>query len=298
MDARLGFDTLDRRRLWSPRFVTHSYSRALFLSWRVFACAYVVSVSVFNAILVHGPAYMTYLTVHSVWVTTSYFLLALACALLVRAFPSLGAGPRLEPLSLSRGFYAGAWAAAQRALLVLFVIAVSFELVVVSLYWTLLAQAQRDDLHRWDNVESHGIKLLFIYVDLLFSSQRLPDPLFVVPLCSGLIYLCLNVGVTLSSGHPVYGVLTWHDAGSAIIVIGALIFLVVAYFVASLIAHVRDGCASRLRGSDGGVAAGVGADDAHPADFDDDPAPLPCASCRRTQKTQDAAYEALTSGSA
>ena len=294
MDERLGLDSLDRRRLWSPRFITHPHSRALFLFWRVFSCVYCVGVSCFNAILVHGPAYMTYLTVHSVWVTTFYFFLALLCALLVRAFPSLGAGPRFEPLSLSCGYNVGAWAAAQRALIILFAIAVSFELVVVTLYWTLLAQSQPDDIHRWDNVESHGIKLVLIYIDLLFSSQRLPDPLFVVPLGSGLIYLCVNVGVTLSSGHPVYSVLSWRDAGSAVIVIGALIFLVAAYFLASLVAHVRDRFAARLRTNHG---CAEGADDAHPAEFDDDSAPLPCASCRRTKKTQDEAYAAL-SGSA
>jgi hypothetical protein len=129
-----------------------------------------------------------------------------------------------------------------------------------------------------DNIESHGIKFMLIWLDLLFSSQRLPDSLVALTFGCALVYLCINAAVSLST-YPVYGILTWRAAGTATIAIGALVFVVVTFFLASLIAAYRDRLALRIAGS-GAKDAALHDLDAWPAQFRDDPSPLPCGCCR------------------
>ena len=281
-DAFLGLPSFDRRRLWAPRFRGAAASR-LHLCWRIFAFAYALSVSAFDASLFVGGRYLEYLTVQSVWTVVAYFALQLALHVAVRARPALGAGARFDELSLARGPAAAAWAAAQRAALVLFTIAVSFELVVVVLYWLLLASPQPSPLRAWDNAESHGVKLLLMYAELLVTPARPgADAMLSLPLAAGAVYLCVNAGVTLQSGRPVYGILNWRSAGSAVIVVGALAFLCVAFALAAAGASARDAAVARARaGKPSPLPSDASAAAAFPDAFDDDPAPLPCAWCCR-----------------
>lgn len=256
----------DARRLYAPRVHLFSSARAsgqAHLLWKAFLVAYSLSVSIVNADLQGGPRYMTYLTVHGVWLTVAYFIASAACAATAHWAPALAQTP--------------AYALHARATQLLFAIALPFQLVIVTLYWLLLAQAQPSPLYVWDNLESHGLKAVLIWTDLLVGSMALPTPQLLVTLGAALIYLVINLAVTLTS-YPVYSVLKWNSGASAVLVLGALVYMVLAFFLAQTLARVRDAWAlQRAKRLHAGALLGAEEQDAlYPLQFSDDGA-APCA---------------------
>ena len=63
-------------------------------------------------------------------------------------YPALGAGADVEPL-FEGDARMRAWSAAQYASLLVFSIAVPFQLVVVTLYWLLLATPYTNPVRAW-----------------------------------------------------------------------------------------------------------------------------------------------------
>jgi len=283
-DAALGLDAVDRRRLWAPRFAPCGRaSRDAWLAWRAFAFVYSAAVSSFDAATTRDRGrYLAYLTVQSLWLVVFYFALALAAALVARLTPAAGAGARLEPLACGGGAARCAWGALQRAAALAFAVAVPFQLVVVTLYWALLATPFSDPVRAWDNAESHGVKFALIWADLLAGAGRLPDGALPLVVALGCVYLATNAAVTLATGVPVYAILNWRGAGTAVVAGGSALFLVVAFVLAAELAAARDGAAARARAA-APAGAAAAEDGAHPAAFDDDPAPAPCGGCRRAQ---------------
>jgi hypothetical protein len=262
----------DARRLHAPRFAPCGAARAasLHLAWRLFLAAYALTVSVVDRAASTEPGrYASYLTVHGVWLTVAYFLCAALTAALAAWRPAL--------------LKTRAHALHARATQLLFAIAVPFQLVIVTLYWLLLATPQPSAFRAWDNYESHGIKMALIWADLLVSAMVLPTPQLLVTLACAAVYLAINLGVTLSS-YPVYSVLKWNSAASAVLVGGAMAYMIFAFFLAQCLARARDRLAHRLRaaaqgsGSSGsalleGASSGEGAggsDALFPEEFSDD----------------------------
>ena len=57
----------------------------------------------------------------------------------------------------------------------------------------------------------------------------------------GCVYLATNAAVTLATGVPVYAILNWRGAGTAVVAGGSALFLVVAFVLAAeLAAHARE----------------------------------------------------------
>jgi hypothetical protein len=161
-----------------------------------------------------------------------------------------------------------------RGTALLLAIAAPFQLVIVLLYWLLLAGPQPTPFAVWDNAESHAVKGALIWLDVLVSATRLPAPHALVTLASALVYLATNAAVSLADA-PVYSVLTWRTGGSAVLVVGATALAVAAFFLASSLARARDALARRGAkqggGGSGGLGGGSGAGSAtYPRVFDDD----------------------------
>jgi hypothetical protein len=269
----------DRRRIWTPRFIIGSWSNFAWVSWRVFSFLYVISVSTFNVIISHSASrYFTFLTTQSLWLVVSYFSLALACTIVVLLQPSLGKGAVIEPLRCNNTMSSFLWSAMQRACVLIFSIAVPFQLVVVTLYWLLLATPFPNPEETWNNIESHGIKLVFVMCDVIFSAQRLPENFLSFTLFCAFIYLIINLCVTLLT-YPVYNILSWRSVGTAIIVIGALFFIVFCFAVAITITAIRDRFSARIRNSQSSsnFDSELYSSDSWPSIFEDDPTPYPCS---------------------
>ena len=254
LDAYIfGGTGMDMRRITAPRFHFCSWSPVLHLFWKTFLAGYSFSVSIANRVIVGSSSkYLSYLTVHGVWVVVAYFLCSCIACWVVYLAPSLTKHP---------------WFAFHcRATQCLFAIGVPFQLTIVTLYWALLAKTdpQSSELRVWDNIESHGIKFMLIWLDLLSSSLRLPHPQLLITIGAALVYLFVNLGVTLSSS-PVYPILPWTTPGSGVIVVGALVLMVAAFLIAQLLARLRDRLALWLNAQHDHGAR-------YPAVFDDDAA--------------------------
>lgn len=248
----------DSRRTFAPRFHllgSPDSNGALFLFWRLFLAAYCLSVSVVNRAISVDSHYSAYLTVHSVWLVTAYFLSSALTAVLARCAPSLLATP--------------AHALHARATQLIFSMAVPFQLVVVTLYWLLLASPQPNALRTWDNIESHGIKFALVWADLLCGSMVLATPQLLLTLSAAAIYLLINLAVTLTS-YPVYSVLKWDSGASAVLIVGALVYMTVAFFLAQLLARLRDRLALAHNSQKGEGSAAQAEPQLYPLQFADD----------------------------
>ena len=279
-----GLSHYDRRRIWTPRFIINKWSNFAWVLWRFLSFLYVISVSIFNVEISDSKSrYFTFLTTQSIWLVVSYFSLALACTIIVLLQPSLGKGALIDPLrcSCEKSFF---WSAMQRACVLIFSIAVPFQLVVVTLYWLLLASPFPDAVETWNNIESHGIKLVFVMCDVFFSSQKLPENFLSFTLFCAFIYLIINLCVTLLT-YPVYAILSWRSMGTAIIVIGALIFIIISFVIAITITAIRDRISARIRNSHWQSVVSLpladsDSSDSWPTIFEDDPTPFPCSYAR------------------
>ena len=240
------------------------------LFFRVFLALYAIVVSSIDRAISSEPShrYIAFLTLQGVWITVCYLTCNALVNLCVSKWPFLRdvAEPPVDappPSTLLPPLARAAWVGLVRATQLLFCIAVPFESSIVLLYWLLLRSPQPNELRFWDNIESHGIKLLILFIDLGLSSMTLPDP-HVVVLCGALIgYLITNCWVSLTE-KPVYAILTWRSAGDAVLVIGSCVLArasftaraqyaalspsppsqqnlpVLFFFFASLVAYWRD----------------------------------------------------------
>jgi len=75
-----------------------------------------------------------------------------------------------------------------------------------------------------------------------------------------------------------------------------VIFLFATYFVAALIAALRDAAVARARGPAASGDAAALAEGAYPAVFADEPSPLPCGCCRRADAAKPAEAGARAGG--
>lgn len=141
------------------------------------------------------------------------------------------------------------------------------------------------------------------------SCNRLLDTHSIVILGATIIYVFWNLGQT-KTDHYVYAVLKWDGAGSVILAIGAIIFAVAVFWLASFITVGRDRLAKKwnsvppIASSQPGVtqagaqsSTGAGkaqpetassaAGDAvewsqvYPVDFTDDEVAYPCITCKK-----------------
>ena len=184
----------DARRLWTSRWAPGRPK--LWLAFRVFLALYALIVSSIDKQISDTPdaKYIAWLTVQSLWLTVCYLTcnaIVNACTL---AWPSLRDAlepgcatpqPHVALTPLQRA----AWVGLARATQLLWCIAVPFEVVVVTLYWLLLATPHYTTLSTWDNAESHGVKLALLVLDLCMSSMSLPDPHVIVTIAALIGYL-------------------------------------------------------------------------------------------------------------
>lgn len=275
--------SLDARRIWAPRFILPGLSRATTaraqLAARGFLFIYTFAVSLADRAITTTPGLDgAYLTLWGVWLVVAYTLLAFSASLVAHLHPAVGAcaDPHAAPLPPRAR---AAWAALITATRVTFSLAVTLQLVVVVVYWVLLATPKPTTLLAWSNVESHGVKLAIVYLDLVASAMRLPDAHVVAIAVLVFTYICMNATVSLTRG-AVYSIITWRSSGEAGTIAGIILFIFGAFYFAALVAALRDRAAARGRARLAALA-----DEAHPATFLDDPAPLPCGCCCRRRES-------------
>jgi hypothetical protein len=125
-----------------------------------------------------------------------------------------------------------------RASHALTMIATPAELLVALLYWLVLYTPGTDDtpILLYRDLVVHAMCCLTIWIDLVVGNKRFPDRHVVITLIMAVAYLLVNLGVTLGTGIYVYSVLTWKSGGTAGLVIGALIAVIVFFYLAGWIA--------------------------------------------------------------
>lgn len=150
-DAFWGWDRWDPRRLWVARFTcgtTLAISSRRLLAWRTVVALYIFCA---GAWLVYDQPnsygfYASYLTIQGMWLTICYFVSASVLGAVTWYAPSAGAKALAsDSKSLIELAYLG-WV---RATQILFELAVCYQLVIVVLYWILLAGDHPTSLSWW-----------------------------------------------------------------------------------------------------------------------------------------------------
>lgn len=133
-----------------------------------------------------------------------------------------------------------------RAAHALTTIAVPVELLVTLLYWGLLYNGQdvTPELIYRDTVP-HAFSFATIGLDMLFGAKRFPDRHIVIALIFAVLYLATNIGVTLGTNIAIYSVLKWNSGSSAALAIGAVIAVIIFYYLAAWVSWLCDRCAGR-----------------------------------------------------
>lgn len=272
----------DVRRVWSPRWAccaccSRRSAGAAQLLIRGLLALWTFGTSLWNRIEFRqgdgGGLDTAYLTYWGVWLTVFYTATAFACSLVAFFRPDVGAcaDPRSAPLPPRMRT---AWVALVSSSTILFSIATAVELVVVFIYWVLLAEPHYTILSTWNNAENHGVRFATMWLDMLLSAQRLPD-VHVAPLVLlAILYLCTNATISILVGQ-VYSIIDWRKSSGAVPIIGVTAFVFASFYIAALVVSLRDVLAARVRSSE---ALSEGA---YPNVFSDDPSPLPCGCCRR-----------------
>jgi len=238
--------------------------------WKLFLAAYSFGVSVENVVLHDNARYLAFLTNQGIWLTISYFIFSALASVVVRFTPSLSVDNH-------------AWRLFLMVTQLLFSISLPIQLVIVTLYWLLLASPQPSSLLYWDNLESHGIKFALIWLDLLTGSMTLPPPQCIATLSASIIYAVINLSVTLST-YPVYTVLKWRDWGSLVLIVGALLYAVFAFFLGNMLSRSRDALALYLNKKEFDEAGSEDREEdvRYPSRFLDDTEKLPYIACTPT----------------
>lgn len=309
-DAWWDWARFDHRRLWTPRFVgSFPLERAVFITLflRTILAGYIFAEVIFDRATSRSDdeKYLSYLTVHGIILVAVYFLGATLIGWVVysqRNSPTIissssGAGLFLPSQCKEPHMLKYAWIGLVRATQLIWSLALTYQLIIVVLYWVLLAQNFSDPVEVYKNVESHGMKFAYIWADYLFlSSNRLVDKHGLFVLLSGFAYLLWNIQYTFTRGPWVYPVLTWRGPGSAILAVGTLAFVMIVYYLIAMpLGMVRDKAAARVNGIDRQVLstcaccstdllplrAPFSAERAalYPLHFLDEKLALPCSSC-------------------
>ena len=193
--------------------------------------------------------FLSYLTYESLWLNICYFLLA----------SILGADALLASPTRRRLLQHAGRARAHRVLGALLAIAVSFEAVVVVIFWVLLYPAMTATQQREymvGNVLVHGLVLVAPWVDMVLGATRLHFRTAALVVLAAAAYLAVNAAVSRLV-RPVYFILPWGQdtAADALVVAGVLLVLAVVFLIAASIAVACERAAEP-----GGRWAACGAD--------------------------------------
>lgn len=128
-----------------------------------------------------------------------------------------------------------------RAATVLMGMASTMEIIIATVYWTLLYNV-RDQLTvqaTWINCTVHAVTLCCLLLDLVMGANRNLDFHFLF--LSGLmfVYLFVNLSVSLTV-KPVYPILTWKNSETVFFLGGCLIALPLCFYIVATIAWLRD----------------------------------------------------------
>lgn len=128
-----------------------------------------------------------------------------------------------------------------RAATVLMGMATTMEIIIVTVYWTLLYKAkdQMTTQQTWINSTVHAVTLCCLLLDLLMGANRNLDFHFLFLCCLMFVYLFVNLAVSLAV-QPVYPILTWKNAETAMFLVGCLVALPLCFSLVACIAWLRD----------------------------------------------------------
>lgn len=241
VDAWL-WPSVDFRRAWTPR-VTCGLSPAVcgraLLGFRVCSFIWMFVVQVREWARSPAPEFqLAFLTNDSMWLNILYFLTV--SALTIHAAAVCGAAPRSR---IARAVLVHG----HRLSSTLLGIAVSWEVVVVILFWAMLytgTGGRNPQDYYSSNVLIHGLVALPPLVDVLCGSVILHDRYLVIIVVAAFGYLLVNLGVTRSF-RPVYPILKWNRGSDAILVLGAVAGVVLVYSAAAAVAGALEASARR-----------------------------------------------------
>lgn len=272
--------SFDYRRLWTPRFIgscSPKVAALLLLICRGMLALHSLWVIVYNRGFWHrfdDDKFFSYATLQGGFLVTSYLLCSVVVGTVVwhaRRSPGstlathLAAGTTSTHASASHLFIpplldhpclSVLWTALLQATQLLWCTALTWQIVIVAVYWNSDSPVSYTEEGVWLNYEHHGVKLAIMWADfLLLGSNRLVDRHCLVVLLCAVAYILWNIDYTLRR-EPVYWQVNWRDAqGSAYVVLPCLLLLVLAYYVAMPLAMLRDRLASCVNGVDAHLLA-------------------------------------------
>jgi hypothetical protein len=113
------------------------------------------------------------------------------------------------------------------------------EVLITLFYWNFIYDPLHPELPFPLDVIEHIIPITILTLDFLMNT--IPFYMRHLPLCIMilLIYGCINMYITLSSGKAIYDILKWTDIDSWIIVISLTILEIVAFSIFVCLANFK-----------------------------------------------------------
>ena len=113
----------------------------------------------------------------------------------------------------------------------LFEISFCFEAVITILYWVTLYEGGESPYDFYQNLAVHAVPLFLLFVDFIFNTYRFIASRVILVLIFAWIYLLIfSLPYVLAVG-PVYGqFLTWKNAMSYVMIVGANVLILIFFF--------------------------------------------------------------------
>jgi len=117
------------------------------------------------------------------------------------------------------------------------------EFIITISYWSLLyPQDEHDSKTAYDKFKfstEHTVPFFFLLIDYCINAILFQPWHWILSFWIAIAYMIVNLSVTLATGEPVYSVITWKDAKTAVLVPLLLVSYLASYLIFAYISKLK-----------------------------------------------------------
>ena len=131
--------------------------------------------------------------------------------------------------------------ASDRVKKILLTLIVVLEIVITSLYWTLIHSIKPHftSVTIFALYFNHIYPLVFALIEFLRVDFQIPTSFCFYILILNCSYFAVNIGFTLGTGTPVYDIVTWKDAISVYFTLFSIVSGYIVFFLIQFVARLK-----------------------------------------------------------